>query len=100
MTEPEFAPYQAYFSLADSKYAGSAVFLNKTELSKPISVRYNLGDENTMSAKEHHTDGRIIVIEVSSIFELWLACKATLFTITRLTLTRRFLSRLLSFHLL
>jgi exonuclease III len=65
MSESAFAGYKAYFSLADSKYAGSAVLLNRAELDRPVSVHFNLNyDELSVSAKQHDENGRIIVVEV------------------------------------
>lgn len=55
----ELKPYKAYLSLADSKYAGTAMLVNKSAMRLPISVRYNLG-VSEVKGSEHDAEGRVI----------------------------------------
>lgn len=56
----ECVDYKAYFSLANTKYAGTAMLLNTRTTELPLSVRFNL---HTMDVKGsvHDSDGRVIV---------------------------------------
>jgi len=49
--------YRAYFSLADSKYAGSALLVRR-DVAQPSALRYSL-DLSAPSAR-HHSEGRVI----------------------------------------
>lgn len=62
----ELAPYKSYFSLADTKYAGTAMFLRQDTVSQPLSIRYNLEDRAITKANVHDPDGRVIVVEFST----------------------------------
>jgi exodeoxyribonuclease III len=53
--------YRPYLSLADSKYAGSAVLVNRSVVKKPIAVRYSL--DLDAPADRHNDDGRVILVE-------------------------------------
>ncbi len=55
----EFAPYKAYFSLADTKYAGTAILLRIERLKEPKSVRFNFDGEGD----EHDKEGRVNIVE-------------------------------------
>lgn len=57
---PEFASYKVYFSLADIKYAGTAMLLNTATTQLPKSVRYNL-EQVGKKGSIHDPDGRVIV---------------------------------------
>lgn len=57
-----FSPFKTYFSLANSKYAGTAVLLREDVVQKPLFIRYNLDDEET-DARVHDTDGRVIFVK-------------------------------------
>ena len=52
------AMYRPYWSLADTRYAGSAALV-KREV-KPLSVRFTLDDDNSA---EHDPEGRIVRLE-------------------------------------
>lgn len=56
---PECEHYKVYFSLADTKYAGTAMFVNTETTALPTSIRFNL---KTLDVKRtvHDTDGRVI----------------------------------------
>lgn len=60
----ELSPFVAYFSLANTKYAGTALLIRKESVKKPLSIRYNLDGEET-DAKVHDGDGRVIYAEFS-----------------------------------
>lgn len=49
--------YCAYYSLAEYKYAGTAVLVRKSAVCKPKSVRYNADLE--AEDKVHHPEGRV-----------------------------------------
>lgn len=49
--------YCVYYSLADYKYAGTAVLVRKSGVCKPKMVRYNLDMEK--DAKVHDNEGRV-----------------------------------------
>lgn len=55
----EFAPYKTYFSLADTKYAGTAILLRIEQLKEPESVRFKFDDKDD----EHDKEGRVNVVE-------------------------------------
>lgn len=55
------APFRAYFSLANSKYAGTAVLIRKHAVQKPSSIRYNLENDN-VDDSVHDSDGRVIFV--------------------------------------
>lgn len=57
---PEFVDYKVYYSLADTKYAGTAMLLNTLTTRPPKSVRYNIGRLD-VKGSVHDPDGRIIV---------------------------------------
>lgn len=56
----EMAKYKAYFSLADTKYAGTVMLLNTETTSPPTSIRYNL-ERMDVKGSVHDSDGRVIV---------------------------------------
>lgn len=60
-----FSCYKAYFSLADYKYAGTAIFVKKSMVLKPSVVRYNLDAE--APAEQHDNEGRVIYMEWESL---------------------------------
>lgn len=51
--------YKAYFSLANTKYAGTAMLVNTKTTQLPTSVRYNL-QKLDVKKTVHDTDGRVI----------------------------------------
>ena len=55
--------YRAYFSLADSKYAGSALLVRR-DVTPPAALRYSL--DLSAPASTHTTDGRVIVASFES----------------------------------
>ena len=57
---PEFSSYRLYLSLADIKYAGTAMLLNTETTQLPKSVRYNL-EQVGKKGSIHDHDGRVIV---------------------------------------
>lgn len=61
LSTQQLAGYKVYFSLADTKYAGTAMLLNTKTTQLPISVRYNLQPPSTVKPFVHHSDGRIII---------------------------------------
>lgn len=56
----ELARYRPYFSLADTKYAGTAMLLNIETTACPVSVRYNL-ERIDVKGSVHDEEGRVIV---------------------------------------
>lgn len=58
---PMFCGYRAYFSLADYKYAGTAVLVHRDVVSKPSLVRYNLDPGSP--PEQHDSEGRVIYLE-------------------------------------
>lgn len=56
----ELAMYKPYFSLADTKYAGTAMLLNTETTASPLSIRYNL-ERMDVKGSVHDGDGRVIV---------------------------------------
>lgn len=59
MGSPELRSYKLYLSLADRKYAGTAMLHNRETTVKPKKVRYNLGRQN-IKGSYHNPDGRVI----------------------------------------
>lgn len=61
----ECAHYKSYFSLADTKYAGTAMLVNSHTTALPLSVRFNV---QTMDVKRsvHDPQGRVIVAKFQS----------------------------------
>lgn len=55
----ELRAYKAYFSLADSKYAGTAMLVNTHAIRLPTYVRYNL-EGNGEKCSLHDAEGRVI----------------------------------------
>lgn len=53
--------YKVYFSLADTKYAGTAMLLNTATMRAPLGIRYNLEGKDVKSSV-HDPDGRVIVV--------------------------------------
>lgn len=66
LSSKEFSDYKSYLSLADTKYAGTAMLLNTANVRKPISVRYNI-DGNDVKASVHDPEGRIILAKFENI---------------------------------
>lgn len=60
----QLAKYKPYLSLADTKYAGTAMLLNTETTAAPISVRYNL-QRMDVKGSVHDDDGRVIVAKFS-----------------------------------
>lgn len=60
LSSEEFSKYKLYLSLANTKYAGTAMLLNTRTTGMPISVRYNL-DKMNVKGSIHDSDGRVIV---------------------------------------
>ncbi len=58
----EFSSFKTYFSLANSKYAGTALLIRKDAVQKPRFIRYNLDDED-VNADLHDCDGRVILLD-------------------------------------
>lgn len=65
LSAPAFSCYKPYFSLADYKYAGTAIFVKQSVVSKPSVVRYSLDIE--ASAEQHDVEGRAIYMEWESL---------------------------------
>ncbi|KAH7528296.1 hypothetical protein FEM48_Zijuj05G0057500 [Ziziphus jujuba var. spinosa] len=57
LSSPPFQNYRVWWSLSDSKYAGTALFVKKCF--QPKSVFFNLDKK----ASKHETDGRVILAE-------------------------------------
>lgn len=57
---PEFANYEIYLSLANTKYSGTAMLLNTRTTKPPKSIRYNL-DKMSVKGNVHDNEGRVIV---------------------------------------
>ncbi|KAI0564693.1 Endonuclease/Exonuclease/phosphatase [Gracilaria domingensis] len=57
LSTPELRSYAVRFSLADTKYAGTAMLWNKKTVRSPKVMRYNLEREKS---KKHHPEGRVI----------------------------------------
>ncbi|CAK9327186.1 unnamed protein product [Citrullus colocynthis] len=57
LSSPPFANYRVWWSLSDSKYAGTALFIKKC--SAPKNVFFNLD----RIASKHEVDGRVILAE-------------------------------------
>lgn len=58
----QLAPYKAYFSLANTKYSGTALLIRKDKIQKPKFCRFNLDDEDKTNANVHDEDGRVIFV--------------------------------------
>lgn len=58
LSRPPFASYKVWWSLAETKYGGTAVFVKKCF--SPSSVGFSLDKSDT---KKHETDGRVIFAE-------------------------------------
>jgi len=56
----ELLPYKVYWSLANTKYAGTAMLLRTENISPPKCVKYSISRED---GGEHDSDGRIILVE-------------------------------------
>lgn len=65
LSAPVFSCYKPYFSLADYKYAGTAIFIKQSVVLKPSVVRYNLDTDTP--AEKHDDEGRVIYMEWDSI---------------------------------
>lgn len=65
LSAPAFSSYKPYFSLADYKYAGTALFVRRSVVSKPSLVRYNL--DMDAPAEQHDPEGRVIYMEWESL---------------------------------
>lgn len=65
LSSPVFSCYKPYFSLADYKYAGTAIFVKQSMVLKPLIVRYNLDAE--APAEQHDVEGRVIYMEWESL---------------------------------
>lgn len=59
LTCADCAHYKVYFSLANIKYAGTAMLVNTKTTQLPTSVRYNL-QKLDVKKTVHDTDGRVI----------------------------------------
>lgn len=57
---PPFSNYRVWWSLGDSKYAGTALFVKHQF--RPLKVAFSL-DQTGSSALKHEVDGRVIVAE-------------------------------------
>ncbi|KAL6545492.1 DNA-(apurinic or apyrimidinic site) endonuclease [Orobanche gracilis] len=60
LSNPPFKNYNVWWSLSDSKYAGTALFIRKCF--QPIKVSFSLDQ----AGSKHETDGRAIVAEFES----------------------------------
>jgi len=56
----ELSRYKTFFSLADTKYAGTVMLVNTDTVRLPTSVRYNL-ERMDVKGSVHDPDGRVIV---------------------------------------
>lgn len=61
LSNPPFGNYHVWWSLAESKYAGTALFVKKCF--KPKSVVFNLDK----IASKHEPDGRVILVEFETL---------------------------------
>ncbi|XP_026404827.1 DNA-(apurinic or apyrimidinic site) lyase-like isoform X2 [Papaver somniferum] len=61
LSSPPFRNYQVWWSLADSKYAGTALFVKKC--CQPKKVTFSL---DQTASKKHEPDGRVILAEFES----------------------------------
>lgn len=61
----ELKCYKVYLSLADSKYAGTAMLVNMHSVRLPTLVRYNL-EGNGVKAAVHDAEGRVIYARFGS----------------------------------
>ncbi|KAL1363784.1 hypothetical protein HN51_011964 [Arachis hypogaea] len=61
LSAPPFGNYRVWWSLADSKYAGTALFVKKCF--KPKNVFFNLDK----IASKHEPDGRVILVEFETL---------------------------------
>lgn len=59
MSSSELRSYKPYLSLADTKYAGTAMLHNTETTVKPKKVRYNL-ERPCVNGSNHNPDGRVI----------------------------------------
>jgi exonuclease III len=52
--------YRPYWSLADNKYAGTALLVRR-DVTPPTSIRYSLDNMDTPPSTIHHVEGRVIL---------------------------------------
>lgn len=64
LSKPPFNNYKVWWSLSDSKYAGTALFIKKCF--QPINIFFSLDK----SASKHEPDGRVILAEFNSFLLL------------------------------
>nr|XP_010912903.1 DNA-(apurinic or apyrimidinic site) lyase isoform X1 [Elaeis guineensis] len=64
LSSPPFKTYQVWWSLSDSKYGGTALFVKKQFQPKKVSFSLN------RTASKHEPDGRVIIAEFESYFLL------------------------------
>lgn len=58
----QLALYKKYFSLANAKYAGTALLIRQDKLQKPLFCRFNLDVDDETEANVHDSDGRVIFV--------------------------------------
>ncbi|KAJ1280721.1 hypothetical protein BS78_04G254300 [Paspalum vaginatum] len=64
LSSPPFKDYRVWWSLSDSKYAGTAMFIKKKF--EPKKVSFNL----YRTSSKHETDGRVVIVEFESFLIL------------------------------
>jgi len=64
LSSSPFKDYRVWWSLSDSKYAGTAMFIKKKF--EPKKVSFNLD----RTSSKHEMDGRVIIVEFESFFVL------------------------------
>ncbi|RCV18521.1 hypothetical protein SETIT_3G307300v2 [Setaria italica] len=64
LSSSPFKDYRVWWSLSDSKYAGTAMFIKKKF--EPKKVSFNLDK----TSSKHETDGRVIIVEFESFLLL------------------------------
>lgn len=63
LSRPPFGSYKVWWSLADTKYGGTALLVK--QCFKPLSVKFSL---DQIDAKKHEVDGRVILAEFEQFF--------------------------------
>ena len=58
--------YRPYWSLADNKYAGTALLVRR-DVTPPTSIRYSLDNMDTPPSMIHHVEGRVILASLMKL---------------------------------
>lgn len=90
----EVSHYKEYFSLANTKYAGTAMLLNTKTTKLPTSVRFNMSTVD-VKGSVHDPNGRVIVVKFPQFSILHTYVRSTLFPCI---VQHNFNLRLLSVH--